>query len=51
MHKKKYKNATNEISNNEKKQFFNLFRLGKSRLTNVTPGIKSLRNFTSITYF
>ena len=28
MHKKNYKNATNEISNNEKKRFFGIFRLG-----------------------
>ena len=51
MHKKNYKNATNEISNNEKKLFFGIFRLGKPRVANLTPGIDSLRNFTSIIYF
>ena len=52
MHKKNYRNATNEISNNEKKKrFFAIFRLGKPRVANLTPGIDSLRNFTSIIYF
>ena len=32
MHHKNYKNATNEISNNEKKWFFGIFRLGKPRV-------------------
>ena len=51
MHKKNYKNATNGISNNEKKnRFFGILRLGKPRLANLTPGIDSLRNFT-IMYF
>ena len=50
--KKNDKNATNEISNNEKKTFFfYIFRLGKPRLDNLTSGIDSLRNFTSIIYF
>ena len=41
MHKKKYKNATNEISNNEKKRFFDIYRLLKPRVANLTPGIDS----------
>ena len=51
MHKKNDKNANNEISNNEKKRFFGIFRLGKPQVANLTPGIDSLRNFTSIIYF
>ena len=52
MNKKNYKNATNEIFNNEKKKrFFDIFRLGRPRVANITPGIHSLRNFTSIIYF
>ena len=35
--KKNYKNANNEILNNEKKRFFGIFRLGKPRVANVTP--------------
>ena len=49
--KKNYKNATNEISNNGIKRYFGIFRLGKPRVANITPGIDSLRNFTSIIYF
>ena len=48
MHKKNYKNATNEISNNEKKAIFGIFRLGKPQVANLTPGIDCLRNFTPI---
>ena len=48
MHKKNYKNATNEILINEKKRFFDIFRLGRPHVANITPGIDSLRNFTSI---
>ena len=52
MHNKNYKNATNEISDNEKKKwFFDIFRLGKPRVPNLITGIDSLRNFTSIMYF
>ena len=51
MHKKNYKNATNEILENEKKRFFDIFRLGRPRVANITPGFDSLRNFTSIIYF
>ena len=51
MHKKNYKNATNEILNNEKKRFFGIFRLGKPRVANLTPEIDCLRNFTSIINF
>ena len=51
MHEKNYKNATNEILNNEKKTVFDIFRLGRPRVANITPGIDSLRNFTSIIYF
>ena len=51
MHEKNYKNANNEISNNEKKQFFGIFRLGMPRVANLTPRIDTLRNFTSIMYF
>ena len=51
MHKNNYKNARNEISNNKKKGFFVIFRLGKLRVANLTPGIDSLRNFTSKIYF
>ena len=51
MRKKNYKNATNEIFNNEKKTFFGIFRLEKPRVGNLTPGIDSLRNFTSIMNF
>ena len=51
MHKKNYKNATNEILNNEKKTVFGIYRLEKPRVANLTPGIDSLRNFTSIIYF
>ena len=52
MHKKIYKNATHEILNNEKKKrFFGIFRLGKPWVANLTPGIDSLRNITSIIYF
>ena len=39
--KKIKKNATNEISNNEKtkkKRFFDIFRLGKPRVANLTQG-------------
>ena len=46
MHKKNYKNATNEISNNEKIAVFGIFRLGKPRVANLTPGIDSLINVT-----
>ena len=51
MHKKKYKNATIEISYNEKKRFFGIFRLVKPRVANLTLGLDSLRNFTSIIDF
>ena len=51
MHKKNYKNATNEISNEEKKRFFNIFRLGNRGVANVTPVIDSLKNFISILKF
>ena len=51
MHTKNYKNATNEILNNEKKRFFDIFRLERPRVANLTPGIDSLTNFTSIIYF
>ena len=51
MLKKNYKNATTEISNNEKKQFFAILRLGKPRVANLTTGIDSLKIFTSILYF
>ena len=50
MHKKNYKNANNEISNNEKSGFFGIFSLGKPRVANLTPEIDSLRNFISIIY-
>ena len=49
VHKNYYKNATDEISNNEKKK--NSFGLGKPRVANLTPGINSLRNVTSIIHF
>ena len=29
----------------KKKRFFGIFRLGKPRVANLTPGIDSLRNF------
>ena len=51
MHKKNYKNANKQISNNEKKRFFGICRLGKPRVANVTPGTDSLRHFTLIIYF
>ena len=51
MHEKNYKNATNEILNNETKRFFDIFRLRRPRVANITPGIDSLRHFTSIIYF
>ena len=51
MYKNDYKNAANEISNNEKSGFFGIFRLGKPRVANLTAGIDFLRNFTSIICF
>ena len=33
------------------KRFFDIFRLGRPRVANLTPGIDSLRNFTSIIHF
>ena len=45
MHKKNYKNATNEVSNNEKKGFFDISRLGKPRVANLTPGIDLIMYF------
>ena len=35
----------------KKERFFDIFRLGRPRVANLTPGIDSLRNFTSIIYF
>ena len=51
MHKKNLKNATNEISINEKKRFFGIFRLGKPRVANLSPGLDSLRNFRRLYIF
>ena len=41
MHKKNFKNVTNKISNNGKKQIFDIFRLGEPWVANLTPGIDS----------
>ena len=43
FYKKNYKNVTNEISNNKKKRFFYIFRLGKPRVTNLIVGIHFLK--------
>ena len=51
MHKKSYKNATNDISTDEKKRFSGIFKLEKLRVVRLTPGIDSLINFTSMIYF
>ena len=51
MHKKITKMRLMRYRIMKKKRFFGIFRLGKPRVTNLTLGIDSLRNFTSITYF
>ena len=36
MDQNNYRNATNEIPNNEKKRFFDIFRLRNLRVANLT---------------
>ena len=46
MHKKNYKNVTNEVLNNEKKTVFDICRLGKPRVANLlNTGNRFLEKF------
>ena len=51
MHKKITKMQLIRYRIMKKKAGFDIFRFGKPRVANQTPGIDSLRNFTSIIYF